>query len=159
VSVTTSTLVAGVLGTMVLTTLLRGAGELGFTRMDLAFILGTTVAENRRRAKAVGYAFHFALGLVFAFAYAAVFEVVGHSSWQIGAVIGVLHALFVSTVLVNALLPAIHPRMGTPDTAANEIALIEPPGFLMLNYGRSTFVLTLIAHIAYGAIVGALVNI
>jgi len=158
-SLTASTLVAGLLGTIVLTTLLRGASELGFTRMDLAFVLGTTVAENRRRAKALGYAFHFVLGLVFAFAYSAVFEVVGHSSWQLGAALGALHALFVSTVLVNALLPAIHPRMGTPDTAANEIALIEPPGFLMLNYGRSTFALTLVAHVAYGAIVGAIVKI
>jgi len=158
-SLTASTLVAGLLGTIVLTTLLRGASELGFTRMDLAFVLGTTVAENRRRAKALGYAFHFVLGLVFAFAYSAVFEVVGHSSWQLGAALGALHALFVSTVLVNALLPAIHPRMGTSDTAANEIALIEPPGFLMLNYGRSTFALTLVAHVAYGAIVGAIVKI
>jgi hypothetical protein len=44
--------------------------------------------------------------------------------------------------------------MGTPETAANEIALVEPPGFLMLNYGRNTFLITLLAHIAYGAIVG-----
>ena len=57
-------------------------------------------------------------------------------------------------MLVNVLLPVVHPRMATPDTAANEITLIEPPGFLMLNYGRSTFLVTLVAHIAYGAIVG-----
>ena len=62
--------------------------------------------------------------------------------------------MFIGTVLVNVLLPVVHPRMATPDTAANEITLIEPPGFLMLNYGRSTFVVTLVAHIAYGALVG-----
>jgi hypothetical protein len=49
--------------------------------------------------------------------------------------------------------------MGTFDTAANEFALIEPPGFLMRNYGRSTFLVTLAAHIAYGAIIGALVSV
>ena len=66
------------------------------------------------------------------------FTVLGRSSWWLGALLGALHALFVSTVLVNVLLPVVHPRMGTPDTAANEVALVEPPGFLMLNYGRST---------------------
>jgi hypothetical protein len=40
----------------------------------------------------------------------------------------------------------------------NDIALIEPPGFLMLNYGRSTFVVVLIAHLAYGATVGLIVS-
>ena len=67
-----------------------------------------------------------------------------------------LQALFISTVLVNELLPVIHPRMATFDTAANQFALIEPPGFLMRNYGRNTFLVTLAAHVAYGAIVGAL---
>lgn len=158
-SVVGSTFVAGALGTLVLTTMVRGASELGLTRMDLAFMLGTAFADNRRRAKAIGYLCHFALGLVFAFAYTAVFAVLGHSSWWLGAIGGALHALFVSTVVVNVLLPAVHPRMGTPETAANEIALIEPPGFLMLNYGRNTFLLNFIAHIAYGAIIGAVVAI
>ena len=67
--------------------------------------------------------------------------------------------MFTSTVLVNDILPAIHPRIGTPDTAANELALIEPPGFLMLNYGSQTFLVTLIAHVAYGAIVGWAVRV
>src|SRR5438552_12819083 len=114
----TSTLVAGVIGTTVLTIVLRCAGEFGYTRMDLAFLLGTTVTANRRRAKAIGYVFHFVLGLGFAFAYAVCFLVFGRSSWWAGALIGAMHAVFVGAVLVNVLLPAVHPRMGTPDTAA-----------------------------------------
>jgi hypothetical protein len=49
--------------------------------------------------------------------------------------------------------------MGTFDTAANQFALIEPPGFLMRNYGRNTFLVTLVAHIAYGWIIGAIVSV
>jgi uncharacterized membrane protein YagU involved in acid resistance len=154
-----STLVAGVLGTTVLTTMIRSASELGWTRMDLAFLLGTAFTENRTRAKAIGYACHFVLGMLFAFAYAALFSVVGFSAWWLGAIVGALHALFVSTVLVNVMLPVVHPRMGTPDTAANDVTLIEPPGFLMLNYGRNTFLLNFVAHVAYGAIVGAIVRV
>jgi hypothetical protein len=154
-----STLVGGLFGTMLLTIVLRCAGELGYTRMDLSFLLGTTVTSNRRRAKAIGYIFHFVLGLGFAFVYAACFVVLGESSWMLGALLGGAHGLFVAAVLVNVLLPAVHPRMGTPNTAANEIALIEPPGFLMLNYGRNTFWLNLAAHVAYGAIVGGMVKL
>ena len=73
--------------------------------------------------------------------------------------VGALHAVFTSTVLVNVILPVIHRRIGTPETAANEIALIEPPGFLMLNYGRNTFVVTLVSHAVYGAIVGWAVRV
>jgi hypothetical protein len=154
-----SDLAGGFIGTLVLTTMLRGASELGWTRMDLAFMLGTAVTDHRRKAKAVGYVMHFVLGLGFAFVYALCFAAIGRSSWWLGAIFGVLHALFVSTVLVNVMLPVVHPRMATPDTAADEITLIEPPGFLMLNYGRNTFLITLTAHAAYGAIVGAVVKI
>ena len=154
-----SAIAAGFIGTLVMTTIMRAASELGFTRMDLALLLGTAVTENRRKARAIGYVFHFVLGIAFAAAYGEFFAVIGHGSWWIGALLGALHAIFDGTVLVNVLLPVVHPRIGTPETAANEIALIEPPGFLMLNYGRSTFLVMLIAHIAYGAVVGLIITI
>jgi hypothetical protein len=154
-----SALAGGVIGTLAMTTIIKAATELGITRMDLALLLGTTVTENRRKARAIGYVFHFVLGVLFAEAYRAFFEIVGHRSWQLGALIGTLHAIFTATVLVSVLLPVVHPRMATPDTAANEITLIEPPGFLMSNYGRSTFLVTLAGHIAYGALVGLIVRL
>jgi len=154
-----SWLLAGFVATLVLTTLTRAASELGLTRMDIPFLLGTAVTENRRRAKGIGYIFHFLLGIVFALLYAAVFAALGRSSWWIGALLGILHALFTGTVLLNVLLPIVHPRIGTPDTAADEICLLEPPGFLMLNYGRNSFLVSLAAHIAYGAIIGLIVRV
>jgi hypothetical protein len=144
----------GLLGTLVLTTAMRVASEVGWTRMDLAFILGTVVTEDRRRARAIGYLIHVLLGLVFAFAYDGVFRLLGWSAWWLGALFGAVHAVFIATVIVNVLLPAVHPLMGTPETAANEVALIEPPGFLLLNYGRNTFFVALVAHVLFGAIVG-----
>lgn len=60
--------------------------------------------------------------------------------------------------MVSVLLPVVHPRMATPDTAANAITLIEPPGFLMLNYGRNTTLVTLAAHVVCGALVGLIVH-
>ena len=149
-------LAGGFVGTLVMVIITRAATEMGLTRMDLPFLLGTVVTEDRRRAKAIGYGFHLIMGLLFALVYWAFFAIIGRGSWWIGGLAGALQALFISTVLVNELLPVIHPRMATFDTAANRFALIEPPGFLMRNYGRNTFLVTLAAHIAYGVVVGAL---
>lgn len=154
-----SAIAGGVIGTLAMATIIKAAAELGLSRMDLALLLGTVVSANRRKARAVGYVFHFLIGIVFAELYGGFFEIVGRSSWQMGALLGALHAIFTSTVLVSVLLPVVHPRMATPDTAANDITLIEPPGFLMLNYGRSTIAVSLIAHIVYGALVGLIVRI
>jgi hypothetical protein len=147
-------LVGGLLGTVVLTTLLRAAAEFGLTRIDIPFLLGTALTEDRTRAKAAGYLLHFVFGLMFALAYGVVFAVVDEAGVVFGALLGLLHGLFASTALVNVLLPAMHPRMGTGFTAAGSAPLLEPPGFLLLNYGRQTPVVTLVAHLAYGAIVG-----
>jgi hypothetical protein len=147
-------LVGGVAGTLVLTTVLRAASELGLTRMDIPFLLGTAVTANRVHAKAAGYALHFVFGLLFALAYWAVFAVVDRSGLLLGAVLGLAHGLFAATALVNVLLPVVHPRMGTGFHAAGSAPLLEPPGFLLLNYGRQTPTVTVLAHIAYGALVG-----
>ena len=144
----------GFVGTLVLTSGLRAASELRLTRMDLPFLLGTIVTANRLRAKAIGYLMHFLAGLVFALMYYAVFTAIGRSGWMLGALFGLVHAVFASSALVNILLPVVHPRMGSALTAANSSPLLEPPGFLMLNYGRSTPAATLLTHIAYGALVG-----
>jgi hypothetical protein len=144
----------GFAGTLVLSTVLRAGSELGLTRIDIPFLLGTAFSTDRTRAKVVGYALHFAAGLLFAMVYYALFVTLDRSGWWLGAVFGAFHGVFAGTTIVNILLPFIHPRMGTPTTAANSTPLLEPPGFMLLNYGRSTPVVTLVAHMAYGALVG-----
>ena len=152
-------LVGGLVGTVVLTTVLRAASELGLTRMDIPFLLGTAVTTDRVHAKAIGYALHFGFGLLFALAYYAVFLVIDESGFLLGGLFGLVHALFAGTALVNVLLPVVHPRMGTDFTAAGSAPLLEPPGFLLLNYGRQTPLATIVAHVAYGAIVGGFVSL
>jgi hypothetical protein len=152
-------LAGGLIGTVVLTTTLRGASEVGWTRMDMPFLLGAAFSANRLRAKAIGYLLHFAFGLLFALAYYAIFLAIGRSGWWLGAVFGLVHAFFAGTALVNVLLPLVHPRMANPLTAAGSTPLLEAPGFLLTNYGRSTPVVTMLAHIAYGAIVGGFTSL
>jgi hypothetical protein len=150
-------LAGGFVGTIVLTSTLSAASELQLTRMDIPFLLGTALFPDRPRAKAAGYLLHFLAGMLFALAYFAVFAAIDEASWWLGALFGIVHATFAGTALVNVLLPIVHPRMGTAATAADATPLLEPPGFLLLNYGRQTPLVTVIAHIVYGAIVGGFV--
>jgi hypothetical protein len=147
-------LAGGFVGTLVLTTALRAANELGITRIDLPFLLGTALTADRARAKALGYVLHLVTGEVFALVYFAMFSALDTSGWALGALFGLLHGIVSSTMLVNVLLPVVHPRMGSPLSAADSAPLLEAPGFLMRNYGRATPIATLVAHVAYGAIVG-----
>ena len=152
-------LAGGFAGTLVLTSVLRAASEARLTRMDLPFLLGTAVTSDRRRAKVIGYLAHFGFGFLFALVYYGLFEAIGRSGWVLGAIFGFVHGVFSATALVNILLPMLHPRMGTPFTAAGSSPLIEAPGFLMRNYGRSTAIVSLAAHILYGTIVGGFVSL
>jgi hypothetical protein len=136
---------------------MRATSELGLTRMDLPFLLGTAFTADRIRAKAIGYLLHFVAGLLFALVYYGIFVAIDSSGWWLGAIFGLAHGLFSGSALVNILLPLVHPRMGTPSTAATSVALLEPPGFMMRNYGARTPLVSLAAHVAYGAVVGGFV--
>jgi hypothetical protein len=147
-------LAGGLIGTVVLTSALRLSQEVGWTRMDLPLLLGTVFTNDRNRANVIGYAAHFVNGFLFALAYYGIFSAVGRAGWLFGAALGLVHGIFASGALVTILLPAIHPHMGTPWTDASEAPLLEPPGFLMRNYGERTTIASLVAHVAYGALVG-----
>ena len=81
-------------------------------------------------------------------------EVDPEAGWLLGAAFGLVHGVFTGSALVNVLLPVVHPRMGTPLSSIESEALLEPPGFMMLNYGRGSPLASLVAHVAYGALVG-----
>jgi hypothetical protein len=147
-------LAGGFVGTLVLTTVLRLGQVAGLTRMDIPLLLGTIFTEDRRRASVIGYALHFLNGQLFALGYAAIFYAVGQAGWLFGAALGLVHAAFAGGALVNVLLPAVHPRMGTRWTDASQTPLLEPPGFMLWNYGRHTALVTVVGHVAYGALVG-----
>jgi hypothetical protein len=147
-------LAGGFVGTLVLTTGMRLATELRLTRIDLPFLLGTAFTSDPVRARALGYGLHFIAGLAFASIYYAIFRAIDEASWWVGAVFGLVHALFAGTALVNILLPLVHPRMATQFSAADSTPLLEPPGFLLLNYGVSTPIVMIVIHMIYGAVVG-----
>jgi uncharacterized membrane protein YagU involved in acid resistance len=138
----------------VLTTALAGSQALGLTRMNLPFMLGTMVTADRDRAKVIGFGMHLINGWLFAAVYAAAFRSWRRATWWLGAAIGLVHALFVLTV-VAPLLPAIHPRMASEHKGPTVTRQLEPPGFFALNYGYQTPVSIVRGHLIYGVILGA----
>lgn len=144
----------GLLATGLLTTLLRGCQALHLTRMDTTLLLGTMVTPDRDRAKVIGFVIHFLNGWWIAFLYAAFFHGFGWATWWLGALMGIAHTAFI-LVAVLPLLPGVHPRMASDFAGPEPTRLLEPPGFLALNYGYRTPLAVLIAHIGYGTVLGA----
>lgn len=139
--------------TVVLTTLMAGTQGLGLTRMSLPFLLGTLVTPDRDRAKVAGIGIHLVNGWLFALLYLAAFRTWGGGGVLRGALIGAVHGLFVLTV-VFPILPGLHPRMAGQHRGPTAPRQLEPPGFLALHYGYQTPAWVLLAHVAYGAILG-----
>lgn len=144
----------GLLATGLLTTLMRAAEGLGYTRMDVPFMLGTIFTANRDHAKVIGSVVHFINGLFFAMLYAVFFYGFGFTSWWLGALMGTAHGAFVLIVALP-ILPGAHPRMASEFWGPTPTRLLEPPGFLALNYGYQTPAVTMLAHLAFGWVLGA----
>jgi len=149
-----SWLLWGFVATLVLTLALVASHELRLTRMNLPYLLGTIVTPHRARAKLVGALLHLINGYGFSLLYVAAFESWGVAGWWRGAGIGLVHAAGV-LVLGMPLLPGLHPRMATEHAGPTMHRQLEPPGFLALHYGRRTPVSILLAHLLFGAVLGA----
>jgi hypothetical protein len=144
----------GFVGTVVLTGLMSASQRLGLTRMSLPFMLGTMVTSNRDRAQMVGFFVHLLNGWWLALIYAAAFQSWRRATWWLGALIGLVHGLFVLTTIMP-LLPGAHPRMASELRGPTPTRQLEPPGFMGLNYGGRTPITVLLAHLVYGGILGA----
>jgi hypothetical protein len=148
-----SWLLWGFVATLVLTTIMAGSQGLRLTRMNLPYMLGAMFTPSRDRAKLIGLGVHMLNGWLFSLLYVAAFHESGQATWWAGAAVGFVHAAFVLTAGMR-LLPGLHPRMATEQQGPDVMRQLEPPGFLALNYGYQTPLSVLVAHLAYGIILG-----
>ena len=144
----------GFVSTVFLTGIMSATQGVGYTRMNLPFMLGTMFTPDRDRAKVVGFGVHLINGWLLAFIYAAAFQSWRRATWWLGLGIGLVHSLFV-LLAVMPLLPGFHPRMASEQRGPEPTRQLEPPGFLALNYGRRTPLSVIAAHVVYGTILGA----
>jgi hypothetical protein len=147
----------GLVATSILTAVMIVAQLTGLSRLDLPLILGTIVTEDPDRARVAGFLLHLVVGQGFALGYATTFALLDIASWWLGGLLGLLHVAIVLTVLVP-LLAGIHPRMASNRAGPASTAVLEPPGLLGLNYGSQTPGVAIVAHLAYGVVLGLLLS-
>lgn len=148
----------GLVATTLLTTVLVLVQLAGRTRLDLPLLLGTAFVADPDRARIVGFGVHLGFGQLFAAFYAAGFATLDRTGWHLGALFGLIHAVVALTVLVP-LLPGVHPRMASDRAGADSTAVLQPPGPFAVNYGIATPVVTIAAHVVYGAVLGLALNV
>ena len=151
---TRGVLLLGFVGTTVLTTIMRASQAFGLTRMDLPLMLGGMVTSNRDHAKVYGFLIHLLNGWIFAFIYVAFFQYLQRATWWLGAAVGFVHACFVLIVGLPAV-PGFHPRMASDAVGPEPTRQLQPPGFMAKNYGHRTAIVTLLAHLIFGSLLGA----
>jgi uncharacterized membrane protein YagU involved in acid resistance len=149
----TDVLLWGFAATVFLTAIMAASQGLGLSRMSIPYMLGTVFTPDHRRAMVIGFALHFLNGWGFALFYALVFENLCRAGILVGAAIGLMQALVVLITLMP-ILPSLHPRMASEHRGPEPTKALEPPGFLALNYGRRTPLVTILAHLVYGGVIG-----
>jgi hypothetical protein len=149
-----SWLLWGFIATVVETTISVASQSLGLTRMNLPYLLGTVFTPNREKAKFYGLLSHLFFGWVFSLIYVFIFESLGAAGWWRGAIIGIVHALFVLMAMM-AVIPGVHPRMASEQHGPSSHKLLEPPGFMAMHYGVKTPLAVLASHALFGALLGA----
>lgn len=146
-------LVWGLVATVLMTTIISASQGLGVSRLSLTFLVGTFFTGRRSRANMIGFLAYMLGGWIFAFVYLLILIVAPWPGLLTGTLTGFAHGLFLLTVLLT-LLPYFHPRMATDYDGPSRHQRLEPPGFMALNYGRRTPLVTLAAQTVYGAILG-----
>jgi hypothetical protein len=151
-------LIWGLVATVAMTTILQGSQGLGWSRLSLPFLVGTFFTRNRNRAYVAGFVVYVIGGWLFALLYFLFFRSIGLASWWLGALLGFLHGVFL-LVAALPLLPYAHPQMASEHDGPNRAYILEPPGFMGLNYGGRTPITTLLGQTIYGLILGTFAQV
>ncbi len=156
-------LVAGLVGTVVMSAMMRAANAAGMTRMPpMPLVVGSMMAGDPARARRLGAMIHYLVmgTIVFGLAYAALFVWFGSAAAVTGIAVGAVHGLVVGAIALP-MLPMMHPRMngavdGSPADTSSGVVVLSAPGFFGARWGGMTPVGLVTGHVIYG-LVAALV--
>jgi hypothetical protein len=146
----------GILGTISFIIITELGIGLRLTRMNIPFIVGTLFTLNKFRALIYGFLCHFLMGVILAFIYYWIMLTFGWISIWFGAILAIIQAALFMTAGCT-LLPACLPLMADELYGPEAGKLIEPPGFLGMNYGYYTPLVLLLSHVTFGICVGLMV--
>jgi hypothetical protein len=148
-----SAIVAGLIGGIAFLLVVYMGLGVGMTRMNFLHLLGSMVAprSSRSTAYAIGLVVHLMLSAVFGLVHAGLLTAIGVSSvgsaaaWDL--LIGAVHGVAVLIVL-PMMLSMAHPLVRSGE--------LDRPGVALVGYGAMTPAGSLMAHVAFGVVTGAI---
>ena len=135
--------IAGLVGTVVITAMMAMGPRMGMPRMDMPAMLGSMFGAPG--SKAMGMGMHLMLGAVFAVIYALLFPVIGGNIIVLGLIFGVVHWLIVGMAM--GMMPMMHAGIRSGDVAA-------PGLYMTASGGTMGFMGGLMGHMVFGIVVG-----
>jgi uncharacterized membrane protein YagU involved in acid resistance len=127
-------IIAGLLGTLVMTVLMAMAPWMGMPRMDIIGMLGAMFTASKGTSRVFGTLAHFMMGVIFAIIYSLLWNLgIGSPAWLWGLIFGAIHGV-VAMVMMPVMMK-MHPR---------------PP---QMNGGLLMMVGLLIGHMVFGLVV------
>src|SRR3972149_1334072 len=102
-------IIAGLLGTLVMALLMIMAPRMGMPKMDIIGMLGTMFTASEGTARVLGILAHFMMGVIFAIIYALLWSFgIGSPTWLWGLIFGAVHGV-VAMVMIPVVM-RMHPR-------------------------------------------------
>ena len=135
--------IAGIVGTIIMTLVMVMAPKMGMPKMDIVGMLGSMFGAPPNRA--LGMMMHLMMGVVFALIYAALWAYgVGAATWLFGLVFGLVHWLIAGMMMAG--IPMMHKGIKSGQVPA-------PGAYMMNNGGAMAFMGGLIGHLVFGLVV------
>jgi len=146
-------ILSGLVGGLVFLMVVYMGLGVGMTRMNFLRMLGTMLVPRANNAVVygTGFAIHMMFSAIFGLVHAGILTAIGVTSvgqaagWD--AVIGAVHGAAV-LVALPVMLTMAHPLVRRGE--------LEAPGVALVGYGSMTPLGSLMAHVAFGLVTGAL---
>ncbi|MEX2541432.1 MAG: hypothetical protein WD314_06470 [Trueperaceae bacterium] len=104
-----SAILAGLIGTAVMTALMYAGPAMGMPKMDMIGMLGKMFTGSAAVAYPLGTVMHFMMGALFAIIYGWLWSLgLGSPTWGWGVIYGLLHGLVAAMVM--PMMIRMHPR-------------------------------------------------
>jgi len=153
-------LVAGLVGTVVMSAMMRMARSAGMTEMPpMHIVTGSMMSGDPMVAARTGIVIHYGLmgTVAFGLGYAAHFAAFGTASAGTGALLGFVHGAGLGLVVLP-MMSTVHPRMTASRGAAaltvdGDGISLTAPGLLGSRWGTMTPVGIVAGHVVYGVVV------
>lgn len=137
-------IVAGLVGTLVMSMVMVMAPKMGMPKMDIVGMLSTMF--SKKGIPVLGWMMHMMMGIIFALVYAFLWsQGIGAATWLYGLIFGAAHWLVVGVIM--AMIPMMHIGIRSGS--------VKAPGLYMTGNGggMKAFIGGLMGHMIFGLVI------